>query len=706
MAPRFLTFLTLIFGQAPLTAQETSRPDFAKDIQPILKENCMRCHGPKKSEGGLRLDVRRRVHLGGDSGPALGPKGELWLRLTSNDPDRRMPPSGAPLSKQQLDTVKAWLDQGAHWPDALAGRESWEEHWAFRPIQRPTVPEVKTKALVRNPIDAFVLARLEAKGLPLSPPADPATLLRRLHLDLIGLPPSPKDIADFAARWAETRRQSSQDPVEAVVNHLLASPHFGERWGRHWLDLARFAESDGYENDNIRPTAWRYRDWVIAAVNRDLPFDQFTVQQLAGDLLPESTTEHKVATGFHRNTLWNSAASADKEEFRTLAIKDRADTTAAAWMGLTFGCAKCHGHKYDPVTQREYYRLYAFFNNTNHQDVKVADGQAMALASAVRPTHVHLRGNFQMPGEKVTPGVPAFLPAIKTRGKDADRLDLARWLVDPNHPLTARVAVNRFWQHLFGQGLVRSPENFGVGGEEPTHPELLDWLATEFVRLKWSNKELLRTIVLSSSYRQASTFPKDSSKVDPDNRLLSRQNRFRVEAEIIRDQALAVSGLLDRTVGGPSIVPPFPDGFLAQKFEAEALRRPTKDHRRRSVYIHVQRTLQHPVLAAFDAADGNQPCLRRDRSTTPMQALTLLNDPVFHECVLALGQKLTKVGKDRDERLRQGFLLCLGRPPTAGELEALSDLVRTQERLGAGEAQVWLGVARTLLNLEEFITRE
>ncbi len=685
--------------------------DFARDIQPILAKHCVRCHGPKKHEGGLRLDVRRRAFLGGDTGSAIvanhSAKSELYKRIVAAE-DKRMPPSDPPLSEKQITLLRSWIDQGAAWPDPLAGKETYEAHWAFRPVQRPAPPEVKNQPQVKNPIDAFLLARLEAKGMKLAPPAEPRTLIRRLYLDLIGLPPTPPEVEAFM--------NAPQTPVEKVVDRLLASPHFGERWGRHWLDLARFAESDGYENDNLRPDAWRFRDWVIDAVNRDVPFDQFTIEQLAGDLLPEATLAQKTAAGLHRHTLWNSAASADKEEFRTLAIKDRADTTAAAWMGLTLGCAKCHSHKYDPISQREYYQLYAFFNNTNHQDLAIPGdmkSKIMTLVATLRPTHVHMRGNFQLKGDLVAPATPGFLPPLTTRGKVADRLDLARWLVEPQHPLTARTAVNHFWQHLFGEGLVATPENFGMSGQPPSHPELLDWLAAEFVRLKWSRKAMIRTIVLSAAYQQTSNLPSPFGGEGPgmkggdaSNPLVARQNRFRVEAEIVRDLALASSGLLDPKVGGPSIVPPYPDGLLAQRFQAEALRMPTKDHHRRGVYIHVQRTLTYPMLAAFDVADGNQPCLRRDRSITPMQALTLLNDPVFTEAAQALGSRLRKAATDRDARLRLGFQLCLARVPNPRELAVLTELVQTQQKLGANEEAIWIGVARTLLNLEEFITRE
>jgi len=728
--------LSVFSGVAAQGQKPEKRPDFARDIRPILAQSCVACHGSKRQDGGLRLDLRSRAFEGGDSGKVLVPGdavgSDLLKRLTTDDAKHRMPLGGKPLPAAQVELIRRWIEAGAEWPEDGGGKEAYREHWSFRPIRRPEVPKVKDAARVRNPIDAFVLSKLERQGLTLSPEADRVILIRRLHLDLIGLPPSKVDVDAFVSDRAP-------DAYEKLVDRLLASPHFGERWGRHWLDLARFAESDGYENDRIRGDAWRYRDWVVNAVNRDVPFDQFTVDQLAGDLLVaegsigqrvNGTTASKsidrdralIAAGFHRNTLWNSAASADKEEFRTYAVKDRTDTTGGVWMGLTVGCAKCHTHKYDPITQKEYYQLYAFFNNVDEEDVSVPGGKAQSLKAVKRDNYVHLRGNFLQKGPAITPATPEFLPALKPRGTEADRLDLARWLVDAKHPLTPRVAANRVWQHLFGQGLVPTPENFGLSGQRPVQVELLDWLAAAFAagargqgpgardtkspELGWSQKALIRLIVTSSVYRQASDWRPEVAEQDPENALLSRQNRYRVEAEIVRDLSLSVSGLLDVKLGGPSIVPPFPKGLLEQRFTNEALRLPGDEHHRRGIYIHVQRTLTHPSLAAFDVADGNQACIRRDRSITPIQALTLLNDPVFIECAQALGARLRKSSPDRDERLRLAFRLCLGRQAAPEELTVLVRLAETQQRLGANEEAIWNGVARAILNLEEFTTRE
>ena len=689
-----LSLIALFFAVMPVQAE--SAVDFARDVQPLLAEKCVRCHGPKKQEGGLRLDIRRLALAGGDSGPAIvvgsASKSDLVKRLTTDDDHKRMPPTGKALSAEQVSVLKTWIDGGAVWPDELAGKESTVDHWAFRPVQRPQPPAVRNEGWVRSPIDRFILARLERANIAPAPEADRAVLIRRLYLDLVGLLPTPKEVETFVA-------DARPDAWDRLVERLLASPHYGERWGRHWLDLARYAESDGYENDVLRPDAFRYRDWVVGALNRDLPYDQFTIEQLAGDLLPGATDEQKIATGLHRNTLYNSASSADKEEFLTYAVKDRVDTTAAIWLGLTFGCAKCHSHKYDPIAQREYYAVYAFFNNTDHHELPVPGGKALTLKAAKRMTHVHLRGNFLQRGEKVEPATPRFLPPLTARGQQADRLDLAQWLVDAKQPLPARVAVNRIWQHLFGKPLVPTPDNFGLSGQPPSHPELLDWLAAEFVAKGWSQKQLIRTIVQSSAYRQSARIRPELLSTDPDNRLLARQHRFRVEAEIVRDLALSASGLLDRTVGGPSIVPPVAKDFI-NGFGAEAWKKPTPERHRRSIYIHVQRTLIHPVLSALDPADPNQPCAQRTRSCTPMQALTLLNDPTFSECASALGRRLTNAEGDPDARLVQAFQLCLGRTPTAAELAILRELVAQPNEAA------WTGVARTLLNLEAFTTRE
>lgn len=682
--------------------------DFAEKVLPLLQQKCVMCHGPHLQEGGLRLDVRRRAMFGGDAAVAIRPgfseSSELIARVVSADEKQRMPQGDGSLTDAEILLLKHWIDAGAVWPDELAGREDAPDHWSFRPIRMPDVPVVNRKDWVRTPIDAFIMSGLEQAGLEPSPEADRRTAIRRLFLDLLGLPPTPVEVQDFVD-------DQRLDAWEQLVDRLLESPHYGERWGKHWLDLARFAESDGYENDNPRPHVWRYRDWVIRAFNDDLPFDQFTIQQLAGDLLENAQSDHRIATAFHRNTLHNGAGGADAEEFRSKAVKDRTAVTGAIWLGLTLNCAECHSHKYDPIAHREYYGLYAFFNNCDHS----VEGDVPTLKAVERVTRVHRRGSFLDPGAVVDPGVPAFLPELTSRSGKPDRLDLARWLVSPEQPLTARVAVNHIWQHLFGEGLVPTPENYGLKGELPTHPELLDWLAAEFAGLSgeeavlpaWSRKSLIRLIVNSAVYRQSSAQSETVPAGDPDNRLLWRQHRFRLEAEVVRDLALAASGLLQRDIGGLSIQPPLPKGLSQlSELKNEKFQESSGSPHRRGLYVHMQRTFPYPMFATFDGPDGNFCAMSRDRSTTPLQALTLLNDPALDECARALGRQLLTVTQDEQGRVEHGFALCLARSPHPAEQTVIQQLIEEQRRSGAGEEAVWFGVARALLNLDETITRE
>ncbi|MBL9151834.1 MAG: DUF1553 domain-containing protein [Verrucomicrobiales bacterium] len=616
--------------------------------------------------------------------------------------------------------------------DALGAGRDAADHWSFQPIARPPIPVVQAAERVANPIDAFVLAALERDGLGLSPEADPATLLRRLSLDLTGLIPSAEETRQFLSAW-------SDDPASAwraAVDRALDSPHFGEHWGRHWLDMARYADSEGYLGDSERPWAWIYRDWVIDAINRDLPHDQFSIEQLAGDLLEKPTLEQRIATGFHRNTLRNTEAGVDLELYRTKEIVDRVNTTGTVWLGLTIGCAECHDHKHDPLSQADFFRLYAFFNNADEvtanvpmtpeltryaesllteKDRKKDPKPTLAARAAVfsertqsrRESYIHLRGDYQSRGDNVQPGTPAVLPPLSAGSGDADRLDLARWLFDEKNPLTARVAANQVWLHLFGEGLVPTPDDFGTEGAAPTHPELLDWLASEYRRLGWSRKELIRLITQSSAYRQRSDVRDGLADHATGNALLWRQNRFRVPAEAVRDIHLAASGLLDRRLGGPGIRPPLP-AFVTEVGRTVAW--PVSeggDRYRRGCYILLKRTVLYPMLTAFDAPDTSLSCSRRDRTESPMQALTLLNDPVFFECSETLGRDLHRVhGADVDAAIDSLFLRCLNRPPTAAEADTLRSAHRDLFRESGGDAALALAAtARVVLNLDEFITR-
>lgn len=579
-------------------------------------------------------------------------------------------------------------------------------HWAFVPPGRPIVPGPG------NPIDAFARARLQKENIKPSPEADRATLIRRLSLDLIGLPPSVNEVDTFI-------NDPSGNAYENLVDRLLNSPQFGEQWGRHWLDLARYADSDGYEKDGTRPYAYLYRDWVIRAINADMPFDRFTLEQLAGDLLPNATIEQKTATGFQRQTLTNKEGGVDQEEYRCRATVDRVNTTATVWLGVTVACAECHDHKYDPISQREYYQLYAFFNDASEFELQWTDeaaiprdliGPPIPIRTAIlvkadppRQTYVHERGDFLRKGEQVEPGVLKVLHRLETRGEKPDRLDLARWLMAPDNPLTARVAVNHVWQHLFGRGLVNSVADFGTRGEPPAHPELLDWLATEFPRLNWSRKAMIKLIVMSQTYRQASHHRPELAGRDPQNMLLARQNRLRLPAENVRDAHLAVSGLLDHKIGGPSVRPPMPADIAAIGYAGSVKWNESEgaERYRRGLYTFFQRTVPYPMLMTFDAPDSNTTCARRERSNTPLQALTLLNDSTFFECAQTLGQRLGSQKGSQEQTIARAFKACLGREPRSEELARLERFLDEQP-----PAMRWVALARTLMNLDEFVTRE
>lgn len=698
--------------------EEQPPVDFSRDVQPLLARHCFVCHGPDEGsrEAGLRLDVRLAAIAELDSGstaivPGRPEASELIARVAAEDADLRMPPGehGAILSPEQVNLLHRWIAAGA----------PYDNHWSFRPVTRLEPPAVKNEAWVRNPIDRFVLARLEREGLAPSPEASRTTLLRRLSFDLTGLPPTPATVAAFDA-------DQSPAAYDRAVERLLASPHFGERWGRHWLDVAHYADSDGYLNDDLRPNAWRYRDWVIDAVNRDLPFDRFTVEQLAGDLLPDATESERTATGFLRNTLRNIEAGVDLEEYRNKEVVDRVSTVGAGWLGLTLGCAECHSHKYDPISHREFYQLFSFFNETD--DVELPASKAMAVAGQTepRPSFVHLRGDYRQRGETVEPGTPAILPPIAPRAPRADRLDLAYWLTDPGNPLTPRVVVNRWWLHLFGSGLVASTDNFGVGGDAPTHPELLDWLASELIERNWSRKEMIRLIVTSATYRQSSAGTEELEQRDPRNQLLARQSRLRLEAEAVRDAALAASGLLDGRIGGPGVCPPQPDyvASISRNVKWEVSQAP--DLYRRGMYILFRRATPYPMLLTFDAPDSTVACTRRERSNSPLQALTLLNDPVFFECAQTLGRRLAnQPERPARERIVEAFRLCAGRDPQSAELQRIRTLFEQQlaaatatgdqptnesaaddPKAAPADEAAWIIVARVLMNLDEFITRE
>ncbi|MDG3004925.1 PSD1 and planctomycete cytochrome C domain-containing protein [Paludisphaera mucosa] len=999
--------------------------DFARDVAPLLERSCLRCHGAKKQQAGLALHDKARAMAGGDDGPIIVPgksaESRLILAVARTDPDAAMPPEGGgdPLTAEEVGVLRAWIDRGAPWADAAKPASAAVDHWSFVPPKEAPTPDVRRGEWPRNPIDRFVLARIEKEGLEPAPEADRRTLIRRLSLDLIGLPPTPDEVDAFLA-------DDRPDAYERQVDRLLASPRLGEQWGRHWLDRARYADTNGYEKDRER-SIWPYRDWVVRAFNADMPFDRFTVEQIAGDLLPNPTIDQLTATGFHRNTMINEEGGIDVEEFRFAAVVDRVATTGATWLGLTIQCAQCHTHKYDPITQREYYQLFAFLDNADEPEVEIpdpavavrreavearakemeaalatrypaegpeslgakqdawerslhparwtvltptkvvsrknatmtvqpdgsvlasgdkpnndvyevdlktplkatairlevlpdpslpeggpgraplfqvgdflltefqatarpegsaeparplkfaratqdftAEGRSAAMAvdgvsdtgwsvtggvgkphAAVfeladdlgdgRPTELHLtlhqefihqttigrfrisvatdprpvsasgvpaeieeillvepsqrsaeqvqaltrhylavapelaearkpiaalrasepkfattmvmrertpdharttrihkRGEFLKTADPVQPGVPAVLPPLPS-GAPANRLSFARWLVAPENPLVGRVVMNQVWQAYFGRGLVTTPEDFGAQGSRPTHPELLDWLATELPRRGWSLKAMHRLIVTSATYRQASRATPEQVARDPRNELLARGPRFRVGAETIRDAALASAGLLDARIGGPSVRPPQPDGATSLAYGQEGWTPSVgADRYRRGLYTFLKRTSPYASFATMDAPSPDVACVRRERSNTPLQALAMLNDVVFVEAAQALARRVLRESSSpaADARLDHAFLLALGRPPRdderprvlayhadqlarfrEGKLDAAlvagaksatppSPLLATPEGTDLPELAAWTAVARVLLNLDEAVTKE
>jgi len=793
---------------------------FGRQIRPILSENCLACHGPdeKARKAKLRLDDETSAKSDRKGDIAIVPgkpeASSLIQRIESKDPDEVMPPpkQHKTVTPEQLALLKAWIRQGA----------PWGKHWSYEPLAAVKVPANGET----NPVDAFLLERLRREKLGFSARADQAVLIRRTALDLTGLPPTPAELTRFA-------RASQAE----VVDHYLAQPAFGEHWARGWLDLARYADSAGYPSDPGR-TIWAYRDWVIRAYNANLPFDRFTVEQLAGDLLPNPTQDQLIATAFHRNTMTQNEGGTSDEEFRTAAVIDRVNTTYAVWMGTTMACAQCHTHKYDPLTQTEYFRSYAFLNQTadadkpderptmeivtpeqkaaredlqkrstaaegvlaqtrpewlkgydawlatkaSIPDKKVAAAFALAKdkrsaaqakqlqdyyvrnvapetkaereavaqlkqqlaalkpptvpimqelpATQRRKTFVQLRGNWQALGDEVTAGVPAAWHALPDKAP-VDRLGFAQWLVSPRNPLTARVQVNRLWETVFGVGIVRSSEEFGSQGDLPVHPELLDWLAGEFVRSGWDTKHMLKLMFTSRAYQQSSASDAALNERDPDNRLLARGPRFRPSGELLRDQALAVAGLLSAKMYGPPVRPMRPASGLTAAFGGsnDWATSPGEDARRRSVYTDTRRNSPYPSFTTFDAPNRETCTLRRGRSNTPLQAFVTLNDPVFVEASQGLARRLIKEGpKDPAGRLQLAYRLCVARGPDAGELKALETLLQRSlaaYRADAGlaakmatqpigpadkgadvaELAAWTAVASVVMNLDEFLMR-
>ncbi|MEL6110272.1 MAG: DUF1553 domain-containing protein [Planctomycetota bacterium] len=905
----------------PASAQTSAAYDFNRDIRPVLSGKCFHCHGPDAAgrEADLRLDDRDAVINYGAILPGEADESELIVRVTTDDPDLRMPPKGDPLSAEQIAKLKAWIDDGA----------AYEAHWSYQPPKSPAPPVVRGHRWPTSELDYFVLDRIERAGLRPAPQAKPAVLLRRLYLDLIGLPPSVEDVRAFEAEPTKQR-------YEQEVDRLLKSKHFGEKWAAGWLDLARYADSNGYQHDDLR-TMWPYRDWVIEALNDDMPFDQFTIEQLAGDLLPNPTPSQLIATGFNRNVPTNFAGGSKVDEVRANVLHDRVATTGAVWLGLTLECAQCHDHKFDEISQKEYYQFYAYFNQaipefaqrgegmfrkhfigrdvmvyaseadrqkgaelrraieseekriatlgeatdgTSDQsgeevaildfegpdpfkqhtatrevttslveespggqgryaarveadavtetkgffgtgysipatdlshsseltfwiktdiesrfNLQVHNGRREAsvygfstvgltpqqwtkivapLADFVKPrwstravdwkriqkvqitahgsgpydgkyillddfvgvasskraqrmkrvaqlrvelaslqtptmtmkdgespsqTHVMVRGDYTTPGDPVEAGVLANLHPLDPHFP-RNRLGLAKWLVSDANPLTPRVVVNRIWGEVFGRGIVTTPEDFGMQGEAPSHPQLLDWLAVRFVDQGWSVKRLLKVIVLSSTYQQSSSATEEEIRLDPNNELYSRGPRFRLSAELVRDNLLALSGLLSDKIGGPVVYPVQPDGVWKEIPGADVKRYPTsqgEDRYRRGIYTVWRRGNPYPSMVNFDLPERTVCTTKRDRSNSPLQALTLLNDPVYVEMAIQLAKAIEGWNGSDQEKITRAFRTVVSRKPNEREREILMNLLKQRSS--------WFVIAQTLLNLDETITK-
>jgi hypothetical protein len=782
MRTRTITFCQTILGLAIVlgtgATAEADEISYDRDVRPILSAKCFKCHGfdPDTRKAGLRLDTFEGATHGPHDYAALLPgkpdTSDLISRVTTTDEDDRMPPKGAALSAKEVQVLKDWIAQGAKY----AG------HWSYQPIANPKPPAVKQKNWPYNPIDNFILAKLEHAGRTPAPVADPAVLLRRVYLDLTGLPPSVQVVEAFEAK-------PTQANYERIVRQLLDNKAFGEHWARWWLDLARYAESTGYSGDFLH-IMWPYRDWVVKSLNEGKPFDQFTIEQVAGDLLPKPTRDQQVATAFYRAGAVTLDGGNKPDEIQWMMARDRVNTTGTVWLAATVECAQCHTHKFDAITTKEYYQLAAYFRSNDEEIISLGlrdavkrlygstmmldsypsnkmsedemRNKATDLSGRIReaklisdqivqgrrkpvpgePDYVQLakdlnekesdpiinhydryasyrlwvmkdrplprsctilkRGDYEAPGEVVTPGTPAALHPLK-RNKISNRLELAQWLVSRDNPLTARVVANRLWNEVFGRGIVTTTEDFGRQGAAPSHPELLDWMATSFMDGGWKMKKLLFTIVTSSTYRQS------SDRTDPlvPEELFAFGPRHRLTAEGVRDNALAISGLLDRKMGGPSVFPPQPEGMWREIFQSSVPEYPTSSGDsiyRRSIYVYLRRGAFFPLFSTFDAPTRDVSTTKRLRSNTPLQALALMNETTFVEAAKAFATQIRNhQGSDR-EKLVWAFRSCVARKPADGELAVLEKLMDEPGGFMA-EDNSWFNVAHTLLNLDETVVK-
>jgi hypothetical protein len=746
VARNFSAGTPTVLNYAKLLPPANSRAvDFVNDVQPLLRQRCFECHAAGNEEGGLNLGIRQRVLEGGEHGPVLVPGDSANSRLihlvAALEKQEVMPPEGQPLSAEEVGLLRAWIDQGAKWPDGAdvldPRSEQAKGHWAFQPLRSISEPAVHDANWGHTPIDRFILARLESAGIRPQGPVSSRQLIRRVAFDLVGLPPSPEEVRDFT----ESTARDPNGALAALVDRLLNSPHYGERWGRHWLDVARYADSDGQESDADRPQAYHFRDFVIRAFNEDLPFDQFVRWQLAGDEYEPQNPAAVAATGFL--TAGPFAALPDRlmedERLRERynELDDMLSTVGTGFMGLTLGCARCHDHKYDAIPSRDYYRMMCALHSGQRGEVPLGASNDKGLGyrdlgPEPKTTWLFQRGNYYDRDQPVQLGFVFVLTNGKTpdeywkaardqspaKGSTNQRRALADWITDVDHgagALVARVIVNRLWQHHFGQGLVRTVGDFGVRAEPPTHPELLEWLAHDLVQNGWRIKRLQKLILTSAVYQQASKVG-EVPAADPDNRLLWRMPLQRLEGEILRDSLLAVSGTLNAASYGPAVKPP----IASEAMLARNLKDPYPGNvadgpavRRRSVYLFHKRVVPYPLLQAFDKPDAQQSCGRRDNTTVAPQALALLNDQFVRKVAFDFADRLLKdAGDDLAQCVNRAYLLALARAPSdAEQVAALAFVeVQIQERtkraaqVAAQEIrrQALADLCQTMFSLNEF----
>ncbi len=769
----------VVAGALAFSTISLSAADYERDIKPILEERCYSCHSRLKQKADLRLDAGALIHKGGKNGPVVvsGKTGEspLLERVRSKDEDERMPPEGKPLSADKIALLEEWIAAGATFPADEAIPKTPAEHWSFQPVRRPAVPTIKNPAAARNEIDNFVIGRLEQRDWQPAPTAEPRALLRRLYLDLTGLPPTLAEQDRFL-------KEPSLAALDAVIDDLLSRPTYGERWARHWLDVVRYADSNGYERDAEKPFVWRYRDYVINALNADKPFNQFVVEQLAGDEVAVPTAETVIATSYLRLGHWDDEP-ADPPTDRFDQLDDIVSTSSLAFLGLTLGCARCHDHKFEPLSTRDYYSMVAVFNplerpRDGRTEHAVPAGTRLELAAlaerdrqieslrkhepalpseelgmrtnALRaatpdlplayawrepptnppPSFVMLRGSAARPGEPVQPAVPAILVKQQPEFPFPDertthrRLGLATWLTDPENPLTARVMVNRVWQQHFGHGLVRTPNDFGLMGEPPTHPELLDWLAHWFVLdANWSLKKLHRLILTSNTWRMSTRSNPAYAAVDPENRLLWRLPHRRLQVEAIRDSMLAVSGQLNSKMFGPAMKPAIPAAAVEANTDKEASWKQSDpiEASRRTIYAYIKRGLVVPMLEVLDLADTVNSCPQRQVTTVAPQALSLFNgDFVNEQARYFAGRLQREADPELRDQIELAWRLALCRPPTTTEITAMETFCAQEASKlmaeASGEKRVLseveaeqaalIQMCRVILNLNEFVYAE